>query len=597
MKVTVALLLYITTAVRADVIIGNAPPDPFAAPAEVELTPTEREAADLILKGDGRALANDREEALSLWAQGYSHNDAGEQQKQDATERLQWACGGTGIGWGPEKPGRSFALFRRDSFLGANEAARLGFIRAYCHDIDPEQAHPEFDAYATWLHAMQPEDKNFELLPSILEGDLAGNHSWQSQVLPSISDYDFLLNPDRALQVVKLLGSAQGSFNAEMLDEDGEQTLMCRIIDELSSATDGEPDKYKRTRAAVKKFLDSLKATTLDSDFMLTLLQWKDGKALAKFQAKHSAELAAMESAPQQRILQMLERMKGCPQVSEMDMILQRGDANALAGDREKAKGQWGLVMTLSPTGIVPRDDAMERLTWARPQGNIETWGPEKAGQAFANHMREVFLGADAAERQSLIKNYCTGHDETGEIRAKFDRYGLWIRNQLDEDKDLNVLPLVLDGELADFQPWLAMTIPQLGFPSDRQRTIKTMEMLGFLGDTKTFNPRLFGQDGDHSALAFMTAGLRGMNNGGDNKQRAAYDAIMKYLKALQPRTFGADLVLTLLENDSAASVSPFLKAHQADIAQLPETFRQPVLDMLRTAWPQMPELSAGSKP
>lgn len=474
-------------------------------PAEKVPSPNEREAAKLILQGDALALVGEREEALSLWAQAYSHNGAGEQQKQDATERLQWACGGTGIGWGPEKPGRSFALFRRDSFLGANEAARLGFIRAYCHDIDPEQAHPEFDAYATWLHAMLPEDKNFELLPLILEGDLAGNHSWQSQVLPSISDYDFLLDPDRALQAVKLLGCAHGSFNAEMLDEDGEQTLMGRIIDELSSATDGEPDKYKRTRAAVKKFLDSLKATTLDSDFMLTLLQWKDGKSLAKFQAKHGAELAAMESAPQQGILQMLERMKGCPQVSEMDMILQRGDANALAGDREKAKGQWGQVMTLSPTGIVPRDDAMERLTWARPQGNIETWGPEKAGQAFANHMREVFLGADAEERQSLIKNYCTGHEETGEIRAKFDCYAYWLRNKLASDKNLELIPLILEGELADYKPWLAQTISQLNdydFVRDPQRTIKAMEMLGFLGDAKTFNPRLLGEDGDHTAMA-----------------------------------------------------------------------------------------------
>ncbi len=488
--------------------------------------------------------------------------------------------------------------------MGANDAARLGFIRAYCHDIDPEQAHPEFDAYATWLQAMQPEDKNFELLPLILEGDLAGNHSWQSQVPTNISAYDFLLDPDRALQVVKLLGSACGNFNAEVLDEDGEQTLMGRIIDKLSAVRDGDQwgdqDKYKRTRAAVEKFLASLRVTTLDSDLMLTLLQWKDDKVLAKFLAKHGPKLTAMEPEPLQTILQMLKRMEGCPQESMMDKILYRGDANALAGDREKAKAQWGQVMILSPTGIVPRDDAMERLTWARPKGNIETWGPEKAGQAFANHMREAFLGADPAERETLIKAYCTGPNENGEIRAKFEHYALWLKNQLANDKNLDLLPLILDGELADFKPWLAEAITQLDdydFLRDPQRTIKAMQMLGFLGDTKTFNPRLFGQDGDHTAMAFMMAGLRGMYDGNDNKQRAAYDAVMKYLKALQPRTFGADLVLALLENDSAVSVSAFLKAHEANMAQLPEATRQPVLDMLRTAWPKMPELSAGSKP
>ena len=402
---------------------------------------------------------------------------------------------------------------------------------------------------------------------------------------------------------MKLLGGgkAGGGFNAVMIDEDGAQTLLSQIIEQLSSVQEGEPDKYQRTRAALKKFLSSLKVTTLDTDLMLTLLQWDDNKALAKFLAKHGSKLAALEPVQQKTMRRMLERMKDCPKERDMNDILYDGDVSALAGDREKAKALWGQVMTLSPAGIVPREDAMERLTWARPKGNIETWGPEKAGQAFANHMREFFLGADAAERQALIRTYCTGPDKTNEIRMVFDRYAVWLRNNLAYDKNLELIPLILDGELADYKFWLRDTFllfndfhfNDFHFFSDPARTIKTMQMLGFLGDTKTFKPRLFGEDGSHTAMAVMMASLRGRYD----LHLTAIEDIRKRLQELQPRTFGADLVLALLDKDSAAGASTFLKAHQADIAQLPEASRKPVLDMLRKAWPEMPELSAGSSP
>ncbi len=76
MKITPALLLFITALVRADVALEIAQPEPDNSPGEevIELP------AGLILKGDGRVLADDREEALSLWAQAYSHNGAGHQQ-------------------------------------------------------------------------------------------------------------------------------------------------------------------------------------------------------------------------------------------------------------------------------------------------------------------------------------------------------------------------------------------------------------------------------------------------------------------------------------------------------------------------------------
>ncbi len=310
MKITLAFLLFITALVRADVSFEIAQFKPDNPPAEVELAQEERDVENLILKGDASAVAGDRENALSLWSEAYSQKGAGEKQKRGAIERLQWACAGKGTGWEPEQPGQAFALFRRDSFLGANEGHRKQFIREFCDDTEHNQPHPEFDAYAWWLIRMLWDDKNFELLPLIFEDDLARNHLWLEHVISRISDYDFLLDPDRALQVVNLLGGgkASDSFNAKILDEVGE-TFMSAIIDQLTFVQEDEPDKYKRTRAALKKFLSSLKVTTLDSDLMLTLLQWDDDKALAKFLTKHGSKLAAMEPESKKTLLKMLGRM------------------------------------------------------------------------------------------------------------------------------------------------------------------------------------------------------------------------------------------------------------------------------------------------
>ncbi len=66
---------------------------------------------------------------------------------------------------------------------------------------------------------------------------------------------------------------------------------------------------------------------------------------------------------------------------------------------------------------------------------------------------------------------------------------------------------------------------------------------------------------------------------------------LLEYVRQRQPRTFGSEFMRAMLEPDKAASVSAFLKTYQADIARLPEASRKQVLDLLRIAWPKMPEV------
>ncbi len=585
MKITLALLLFSIALVRADVAFEIAPPDPDDSPAEdvVELTPAETGAADLILKGDARALAGDREEALSLWSEACSQKDAGEKQKRDAIERLQWACPASGIGGlGSEKPGQAFAFFRRDSFLGANEALRKRFISEFCDDTEHNHRHPEFDAYAEWLQKMVPEDKNFELLPLMLEGDLAGNQSWQAQVMPDLSNYEYLLDPDRALQVVKLLGGnkAGRGFNVRMLHEEGEQTHLFKIIDRLTQVRDGDDDKYERTRETLKKFLASLPVTTLDSDLMLTLLQWKDDKALDKFLTKHGSKLAALEPEHLKSVLQILERMKGCPNTSEMDELQRSGDLSALAGERKEALANWSQVRTLAIEGIVPRPDALERLRWARGENGTKKWETENPGRAFAHHMRDQFLGEGEAHRREMIKKFCQDHEQN-ESDAEFEAYANWLRSVLAKDLNLEVLPLVLEDALSDNRQWQSGFLGYLTnheYFLDPKRTIKAMQILGFLGDAGSFNARPLDQDGRQTAMAGMILGFQNMNS----SNRPALETLKKHLEERQPRTFGADLVLALLDNDKDKAMAVFLTRYNADLTGMNQDRRQEVLSQVK---------------
>ncbi len=565
MKITLFFLLLMTAFLSAEV--GN--------------TSTEREAAELVLKGDASALAGNREEAQSIWGQVLSLPGAGVEQILDAKERLNWARPENGIGGlASEKPGKAFALFRRNSFLGANNVQRQRFIREFCDDINHIYPHPELDAYAVWLQKMLAEDKNFELLPLILEGDLAGSHWWLAQFVRNLSDYDFLLDPDRALEVVKLLGGKAGDgFNAKIHDEVGE-SFMFRIIDELAIDPDGGQDKHQHTREALKKFFCSQKVTTLDSDLMLTLLQWDDDKALAKFLTKHGSNLAVLEPEHQKAMLQMLMPVKGCPKTGDMDEILYSGDACALAGERDKAMAFWRQVMTLAPTGIVLRQDAKERLEWASPKGNIETWGPENVGQVFANHMRDSFLGKDSTERKALIESYGSGNDGSGKINSKFEHYSKWLEHLLMKDKNLELLPLILEGGLADNKRWLAVMSPYLvnnDSLNDPLRFIKAMEGLGFLDDSTRFRCLSLGEYDRQSVFEKM---IITQQNISDKESR---NAIKKHFMELRPRTFGADLALAMLEENEDGALASFLKSYSAQLARMGQPRRSEILAVFKT--------------
>lgn len=582
MKIILVLLLFIAACLRAEEEETDpdpAPPDPDNTPAEVEPTPAERKAAELILEGDASALMGDREKALALWSEVLALKGAGVDQRLDARERLQWAHPENGgIGWGPEKPGQAFAFYRRNYFLGADEARRRAAIREYCADPEHNEPHAEFDAYAEWLQSLLPQDKNFELLPLILEGDLGRNRRWQSQMLSNLN-YDFLHDPERTLHILKTLGSngAADVFTLRLLDEDGQQTFMSRIVDDLLNPAD---EKRGPTRLAVKKFVGELPNRTLDTDLVYMLLDGDNDQALGTFLTKHGAKLAALKPDLRNTVLHMLENVKGCPKKSEMDELLHLGDASALAGEREEALALWGRVLTLTPTGIVPRQDAQERLAWARGINGTGGWDKNHPGRSFALHMRDRILGSDESKRLALIRDFCANHTLEGDHR-KFSNYAGWLQQLLPRDRNFELLPPAMEDALAENKKWLSQILGHLtdsSLAKDPPRAIKAMKILGFLGDAETFRTLPLDDEGKNSVMGKMIDRLQEVTR---NKKQPSGATLRREIEDIQSRTFGVELVLALLADEEDKALADFINQHQKELGMLKGDRRREVLAIM----------------
>ncbi len=262
-----------------------------------------------------------------------------------------------------------------------------------------------------------------------------------------------------------------------------------------------------------------------------------------------------------------------------MDELLRSGDISALAGDREKAKALWGKVRTLTIEGIVPRPDALERLRWARGENGTKAWGTENPGRAFAHHMRDQFLGEGEAHRRAMIREFCRDSDHN-ESHIEFDAYAIWLRKALPKDPNLELLPLVLEGPLSDNRQWQSGLLGYLTSDEnflDPKRTIKAMQILGFLGDTRSFNARPLDQDGKETAMANMISGFRNMSS----SNRPALETLKKHLNEWQPHTFGADLVLALLDKDQENVLAAFLTRYKADLTGMNQDRRNQVLGLV----------------
>ncbi len=66
---------------------------------------------------------------------------------------------------------------------------------------------------------------------------------------------------------------------------------------------------------------------------------------------------------------------------------------------------------------------------------------------------------------------------------------------------------------------------------------------------------------------------------------------LIQYLSGQPKKTFGADMILAVLDKNTARSVPEFIKRRAADFALLPESSRETVLVFLRKAWPKMPSV------
>ena len=221
----------------------------------------------------------------------------------------------------------------------------------------------------------------------------------------------------------------------------------------------------------------------------------------------------------------------------------------------------------------------------------LSSSGHQDEALDFVRQLRDRWLGKDVEKRQQALANYLkqlsggrrifgwTGMPQQG---PRADMYLSFHRAVLDAGC-LSALPVAVEDHLLDepqfFQQYASSLSNTSFIKGATDKVLASLDVLNLLAPANSF--RLWFSQTDRSYTYFGNV----VNSLDDSNAREARDRLLKAINARKPQTFGADLFVSLIEENSqkrSLALQAFLKRRGGEISQLSDPAKRELSAFLR---------------
>ena len=388
------------------------------------------------------------------------------------------------------------------------------------------------------------------LVPTLIEAaaaDGATSNGWLIGATADLTRDEVMRNHGYVISLFESLPFLKpaAEFRPIKLPGGDTETLLARVVDRLGS------DRLSPSRAALLERLNA-GTKTFGGAFVVAMLRRDRAAALAEMLVAREAEITSLHESGRAEIGIILRKeLPGLGKPGKLSPALSRALAPIL-GDMKSQDDRW-----LEEIFAAQR---VEDLSLS--QGDFRTEAPrllkdladkdEVKARALLTKAATLLAGS---EWQTKSEEYLTYQPLPHLLLAAA------MRPQFYDEIDR----LAQRHEYDRHEAWADALANALLSPealSDHLRVLGFLKNSPLGADAERFEP-VFLKRRQTSLMELLAVKLR------QSQLRVVGDAVRASLNDMEPRTFGASLLLALLEDDPVAAVAQFIKENEAAIAKL----------------------------